>query len=35
LARNPARFLLQMRIAGQGEVLNDPTVIWDDTQTRW
>ncbi len=34
LARNPARFLLQMRIAGQGEVLDDPTAIWDDTQTR-
>jgi catalase len=34
LAQAPARFLLQMRIAGQGEVLDDPTVIWDDTQTR-
>jgi catalase len=34
LAQNPARFLLQMRIAGQGEVLDDPTVIWDNTQTR-
>ncbi len=34
LARQPARFILRMHVAGQGDVIDDPTVIWDQTQTR-
>jgi catalase len=34
LADQPARFLLRMDIAGQGDVVDDPTAIWDSTQAR-
>ncbi|MGZ4703580.1 MAG: catalase [Acidimicrobiales bacterium] len=34
LARRPARFVLRMHLAGQGDALDDPTVIWDNTQPR-
>ncbi len=34
LADQPARFLLRMQVAGQGDVIDDPTAIWDNTQPR-
>jgi catalase len=34
LGRGPARFVLRMNIAGQGDVTDDPTAVWDNTQPR-
>ena len=34
LARQPARFVLRMHLAGQGEPIDDPTAIWDNTEPR-
>ena len=34
LADQPARFLLRMHVAGQGDVVDDPTAVWDNTQPR-
>ena len=34
LAREPARFVLRMVVAGQGDALDDPTRLWDTTRLR-
>ena len=34
LNREPARFVLRMDVAGQGDEVNDPTQIWDTTRLR-
>jgi catalase len=34
LARGPIRFVLRLALAGQGDPLADPAVIWDTTRTR-
>lgn len=34
LEREPARFVLRMDVAGQGDEVNDPTKIWDTTRLR-
>ena len=34
LQRGPARFVLRMVLAGQGDALDDPTELWDTTRRR-
>lgn len=34
LARGPARFVLRMHLAGQGDELDNPARVWDTTRTR-
>ena len=34
LAREPARFVLRMVLAGQGDPIDNPTVLWDTTRPR-
>lgn len=34
LAKEPARFVLRMDVAGQGDAIDDPTKIWDTTRLR-
>ncbi len=34
LAVEPARFVLRMDVAGQGDEVNDPTIQWDTTRLR-
>ena len=34
LHKEPARFVLRMSVAGQGDDVNDPTLIWDTTRLR-
>lgn len=34
LAKEPARFVLRMMVAGQGDDVDDPTKIWDTTRLR-
>jgi catalase len=34
LAHMPGRFALRMQVAGQGDVIDDPTALWDDSQAR-
>lgn len=34
LARGPARFVLRMHLAGQGDEIDNPAKVWDTTRTR-